>query len=214
MAAQTSARHERGAELPRDRLLAAADELFDAEGVHVIGVDRLIKQAGVARASLYSAFGSKDELVRAYLERHLKRRQAHLDHVLSQYDTANERLLAPFIDLEAAVVDCDFHGCRFISATAEARPEEASLAVTAEYRAWLRSLFSELAAEAGARDPERLGRQLAALYDGVGVAARLDQDRALAAEAARAAAETLLEAATATTGRRSSCSTSETAPAR
>jgi AcrR family transcriptional regulator len=196
MAAKASERDGRAAELPRERLLAAADELFDAEGVHVIGVDRLIKQAGVARASLYSAFGSKDELVRAYLERHLKERQAHLDQVLSQYDTAKERLLAPFIDLEAATAGSEFRGCRFINATAEARPEEASLTVTDEYRVWLRSLFSDLADEAGARDPERLGRQLAALYDGVAVAARLDEDRAVAAEAARAAAETLLEAAT------------------
>jgi AcrR family transcriptional regulator len=182
--------------LPRDRLLAAADELFEAEGVHVVGVDRLIHEAGVARASLYSAFGSKDELVRAYLERHFQERQAHLADVLSRYDTAKERLLALFIDLEAAVAGSEFRGCRFINATAEARPEEASLTVTDEYRAWLRSLFSDLAAEAGARDPERLGRQLAALYDGVAVAARLDADRALAAEAARAAAQTLVEAAT------------------
>lgn len=182
--------------MPRDRLLAAANELFDAEGVHVVGVDRLIHEAGVARASLYSAFGSKDELVRAYLERHFQERQAHLAEVLSQYDTAKERLLALFIDLEAAIAGSEFRGCRFINATAEARPDEASLTVTHEYRTWLRSLFSDLAAEAGARDPEQLGRQLAALYDGVAVAARLDTDRAVAAEAARTAAETLVEAAT------------------
>jgi AcrR family transcriptional regulator len=196
MAGKIVERDERPPGLPRDRLLAAADDLFDAEGVHVVGVDRLIHEAGVARASLYSAFGSKDELVRAYLERHLQERQAHLAEVLSQHATAKERLLALFIDLEEAIVGSEFHGCRFISATAEARPGEASLSVTDEYRTWLRSLFSDLAAEAGARDPQQLGRQLAALYDGVAVAARLDADRAIAAEAARTAAETLVNAAT------------------
>jgi AcrR family transcriptional regulator len=196
MAGKTVEGDERSLGLPRDRLLTAADELFDAEGVHVVGVDRLIHEAGVARASLYSAFGSKDELVRAYLERHFQERQAHLAEVLSQHSTAKERLLALFIDLEEAIAGSEFRGCRFISATAEARPEEASLTVTAEYRTWLRSVFSDLAAEAGARDPKQLGLQLAALYDGVAVAARLDADRAIAAEAARTAAETLVNAAT------------------
>jgi AcrR family transcriptional regulator len=195
MAARTSERQEKVGS-PHDRLLAAADELFDAEGVHVVGVDRLIHEAGVARASLYSAFGSKDELVRAYLERHFQERQSRLGEMLAQYDTPKERLLALFIDLETAIAGSEFRGCRFINATAEARPEEASLTVTDEYRTWLRSVFSTLAAEAGARDPERLGRQLAALYDGVAVAARLDADPAVAAEAARTAAETLIEAAT------------------
>jgi AcrR family transcriptional regulator len=60
----------------RDRLLAAADELFYAEGVHVVGVDRIVERAGVAKASLYSIFGSKDELIRAYLQaRHAARRE-------------------------------------------------------------------------------------------------------------------------------------------
>ena len=52
----------------RERLLAAANELFYNEGVHTVGIDRVIDQAGVAKASLYNTFGSKDELVRAYLE--------------------------------------------------------------------------------------------------------------------------------------------------
>src|SRR4030081_2460352 len=53
---------------PRERLLAAANELFYAEGVHTVGIDRIIEHAGVAKASLYSTFGSQEELVRAYLE--------------------------------------------------------------------------------------------------------------------------------------------------
>ena len=52
----------------RARLLAAADELFYAEGVQSVGIDRVIEHAGVAKATLYSAFGSKDGLVRAYLQ--------------------------------------------------------------------------------------------------------------------------------------------------
>ena len=53
----------------RDRLLASANELFYSEGVHSVGIDRVIEHAGVAKASLYNSFGSKEELVHAYLAR-------------------------------------------------------------------------------------------------------------------------------------------------
>ena len=61
-----------------DRLLAAANELFYAEGVHTVGIERVIERAGVAKASLYSAFGSKDELVRAYLRGRAETRQRRI----------------------------------------------------------------------------------------------------------------------------------------
>ena len=51
----------------RERLLAAADELFYSEGVQTVGIDRIIEHAGVAKASLYNLFGSKEALVAAYL---------------------------------------------------------------------------------------------------------------------------------------------------
>ena len=51
----------------RERLLAAANDLFYAEGVQTVGIDRVIERAGVAKASLYNLFGSKEELVAAYL---------------------------------------------------------------------------------------------------------------------------------------------------
>ena len=57
----------------RDRLLIAADELFYRDGVHRVGIDRVIERAGVAKASLYAAFGSKEELVVAYLEARAQR---------------------------------------------------------------------------------------------------------------------------------------------
>jgi AcrR family transcriptional regulator len=65
---EASALTSRGRPSARERLLAAANELFYNEGVHTVGIDRIIEHAGVAKASLYNTFGSKDELVRAYLE--------------------------------------------------------------------------------------------------------------------------------------------------
>src|ERR1700749_2318091 len=80
----------------RDRLLEAADELFYEQGIHTVGIDTIIERAGVAKASLYSAFGSKDELIRAYLElRHDERTQRY-EVGLAKYKTAREKLLGVF----------------------------------------------------------------------------------------------------------------------
>ncbi len=176
-------------------MLAAADELFYAEGVHVVGVDRIVERAGVTKASLYSIFGSKDELVRAYLEKHFLGRQARIARILAAHSTPRERLLAVFAEVDGLLAGSAFRGCKFISAAAESRPGDASEVVAEKYRAWLWSVFTDLAREAGATDAKQVGRQLFLLYDGAAVAARMDDDRAAAAKAMRTAAVTLLDAA-------------------
>lgn len=179
----------------RERLLTAANELFYEEGVHTVGIDRVIARAGVAKASLYSTFGSKDELVRAYLQTRHALRQERITRALARCDTPRERILCVFDVLGEVVAEPGFHGCAFINASVEARPGSAVEQVTHASRAWIRALFVDLAREAGAGDPERLAQQLALLYDGASVAAQLDRDPGVAA-VARAAAATLLDAAT------------------
>jgi AcrR family transcriptional regulator len=179
---------------PRERLLAAADELFYAEGVHSVGIDRVIERADVARASLYGTFGSKDELVRAYLEHRMDISTTRLRTAIDAHTDPRERLLSVF-DVQATLFAVpDYRGCAFNRATAEARPGSAADEVTQAYRRWLRDLFEELGAAAGAPDPVLLGRQIHVLYDGGMLAASLDQDTAIAA-ASRAAAGALLDAA-------------------
>ena len=179
----------------RDRLLAAADELFYAEGVHVVGVDRIVRRAGVTKASLYNTFGSKDELVRTYLENHFRRRQARVAQILAAHTGPRERLLAVFGEVEGLLAGSAFRGCRFISAAAESAPGEPGEVVAGKYRAWLWSLFTDLARELGARDPKQVGRQLFLLYDGAAVAARMDEDRGAAAKAVRSAVIALMGSA-------------------
>jgi AcrR family transcriptional regulator len=184
---------ERGS--ARERLLTAADKLFYAEGVHVVGVDRIVEQAGVTKASLYNTFGSKDELVRAYLEQHMRRRQERIARILTASDTPRERIVAIFAEVEGLLAGSQFRGCRFISAAAEARPGDASEVMAAKYRTWLLSLFTDLAEAAGAIDANQLGRRLLLLYDGGAVAARMDPDRDAAARAMHSAVVALLDAA-------------------
>jgi AcrR family transcriptional regulator len=181
---------------PRERLLAVASRLFYDEGVHVVGIDRIIDEAGVAKASLYSNFGSKDGLIRAYLEEHFEARQEQVARILAKHDSPRDQLLGLFVEIETLLKGPAFRGCRFLNASAEARPDESVVVVTEEYRTWLRTVFTDLAKAAGARNPKRLGRQLALVYDGAAVAARIDEDRAGAADAARTAAASLIDAAT------------------
>ena len=103
---------------PRDKLLAAASELFYEDGVHTVGIDRIIEHAGVSKGSLYNTFGSKDELVRAYLEtRHASVTQRIMQAV-DRYDTPRERLLAVFEGQGELFAQPDYRGCAFARASA------------------------------------------------------------------------------------------------
>jgi AcrR family transcriptional regulator len=177
----------------RERLLAAANELFYDEGVHTVGIDRVIERAGVAKASLYNTFGSKDELVRAYLEMRHARVAERVTRYLERYDTPRERLLGVFEAQGETFADPTFRGCAFVAASAES-PGESVTRASDDYRGWVRGLFTDLAREAGAADPELLARQLHMIYDGASLSVRLDRNSAATAMA-RAAAETLLDAA-------------------
>jgi AcrR family transcriptional regulator len=187
----------------RERLLAAANDLFYEEGVHTVGIDRVIERAGVAKASLYSTFGSKDELVRAYLAGRAAARQERISKRIARFHAPREQILAVFDLMGEIVVEPKFRGCAFVNASAEGPKGPSKVRqVCAEYRGWLRTLFTRLAGEVGADDAELVGRRLAILYDGAVVGAPFsDSPRSVAAEA-RAMAEELLDAHAATSKRR------------
>ena len=178
----------------RERLLAAANELFYNEGVHTVGIDRIIEQAGVAKASLYNTFGSKEELVRAYLETRYASVTQRLMRAVDRYSAPRERLLAVFEGEGELFAQPGYRGCAFARASAESHPGDQAERAADDYRRWVRDLLTELAAQAGVPEPEALARQLHLLYEGAGQSARMDHDPAAAA-VARAAAATLLDAA-------------------
>src|ERR1700733_11119024 len=159
---------------PRERLLEAAGELFYAEGVQSVGIDRVLERAGVAKASLYSTFGSKEELVRAYLDERHSLILGRLRAAVEATDRADPvaRILAVF-DAQAELFPApSFHGCAFAAeAPRDGRIDEAARA----YRSDIRELFTELATAAGAPDPPLLASQLQLVYDGACAAANLDR---------------------------------------
>ncbi len=179
----------------RERLLAAASELFYEEGVHTVGVDRVVERAGVAKATLYTIFGSKDGLIRAYLQaRHDRTRERMTQELAARFRAPRERLIGVFEVQGLSFTEPGFRGCAFVSANAESPPGSSIEEATEDYRTWVRSLFLDLARQAGAANPEHLARQLVLLYDGAGISAWMDHD-ASTAQAAQTIAAALVEAA-------------------
>jgi AcrR family transcriptional regulator len=185
---------------PRERLLKAADELFYAEGINSVGIDRVIERADVARASLYSTFGSKDELIRGYLERRMEISKERLRVAAEAHADPREALLSVFAVQAATFARPGYQGCAFNRATAEASPGTAAYEVPRAYRRWLHDFFAGLAAAAGVAEPDLLASQIQLLYDGAMLAASLDGNGGGVAAASRTAAEALLDVALAHPG--------------
>jgi len=181
----------------RERILATAFRLFYAHGLRAAGIDTIIAESGVAKATFYKYFPAKDDLILAYLE--------HVDGVWSgQLHAAAEaagpdparQLVGLFDALTTACRRDGYRGCAFINAAAESpsgtRVHERTVAHKQSILAWI----TELAEEAGARNPEVLARSLTLILDGGLASGVLDGDPAAAA-AAKATAEQLVAAAVA-----------------
>jgi len=179
----------------RDRLLAAANELFYAEGIQTVGIDRIIERAGVAKASLYNHFRSKEELVAAYLASRHELTTSRLAAAMARVDDPREKILAVFDAQAQQFAQADFNGCAFTAASTEALRGGLVEAAADEFRASIRGMFTDLAEQAGAADPVTLGRQLHLLYDGAGLAARMDRHDPGIAPSVCEAAESLLDVA-------------------
>ena len=189
MAVQNAARPS-----ARERLLAAANELFYEEGVHTVGIDRVIEHAGVAKGSLYNTFGSKDELIHAYLKGRHEKIAERITRALESYDTPRDRLLGVFEAQGQSLAESGFRGCAFARASAESHPGDRVEQAYRDYRGWVRSLFTRLAGEAGAPDPAALAQQLPLLTGARGGGPRWSPPPA-AAGAPGPAAAALLDAA-------------------
>jgi AcrR family transcriptional regulator len=179
----------------RERLLSAANELFYAEGVQTVGIDRIVERAGVAKASLYNLFGSKEELVAAYLASRHDRTAARLIEAMEQVDDPRAKILAVFDTQAQLYQQPDFNGCAFLSATTEAPARGLVEQAADRFRTSIRTMFTDLAEQAGASDPATLGRQLHVMYDGAGVAGRMDHQDPGLAPSVRQAVVALLDAA-------------------
>jgi AcrR family transcriptional regulator len=181
---------------PRERLLAAARELTYRQGIGV-GVDAILKEANVARRSLYEHFGGKDGLIAEVLRLAAADDEAVYREVMrTAGDDPRTRLLAIFDDMLAKVIaDPDFRGCRYLSADlALANPDHPAHGITREYRDHIHELLADELVKLGHQQPESAAHQLLLLIDGTlaAGATRPDSDPA---HLARQLAEQVIDAA-------------------
>src|SRR3954447_4854952 len=181
-----------GRRLPaRERLLDAADRLFYAEGVHRVGIDRIIEDAGVAKGSLFYNFTGKDDLVAAYLAARDERRRARTARAQEGLEDPVERMLAVFDVLHEAATTPGYNGCPFANANAEATSDGVETRALRTHRGWLSDLLLALAQEAGYAAPGDVVASLRLLYDGAVAGAHLD-GHAAAVRLARSMARDVL----------------------
>jgi AcrR family transcriptional regulator len=176
----------------RQRLLDTAEDLFYAEGIRAVGVERILTASGVGRASLYRHFPGKDDLVVAVLRR---RDEQWRDWLAQRVAALGGGPLAVFDALRERFARNDFRGCAFINTMVEAAdPDSAAHRVAAEHKRHVIEYLAGLLAADGFRDPRTLAPQLVMLMDGAIVTA-LRERTTEPADQARATAEAVLGAA-------------------
>ncbi|GAA1088500.1 MULTISPECIES: helix-turn-helix domain-containing protein [Kitasatospora] len=180
----------------RERLLTAAERLFYEEGIRAVGVERILSESGVGRASFYRHFPSKDDLVVEVLRRRDAAWRSWLtDTVEASPRGTDDLALALFDGLAERFAAADFRGCAFINTMVEeADPASPAHRVAAEHKEKVIEYLDGLLAAAGYRGHRTLAGQLALLGDGAIVAA-LRERTTDAAPRARAVAEALLATA-------------------
>lgn len=181
----------------RERILDTAFALFYARGIRAVGVDLIIAESDVAKATFYKHFPAKDELVLAYLDKvdGIWSGQLHAAAAAAGDDPV-DRLVGMFDALTSACRREGYRGCAFINAAAESAPGSAAHQRTIAHKDAVRAWVRELAEQAGAIDPEGLARSLTLVLDG-GLSDGAMAASPEAASRAKATARVLVEAATA-----------------
>jgi AcrR family transcriptional regulator len=177
----------------RERILDTAYELFSRRAIRDVGVDEVIERAGVAKATLYRHFPSKDDLVIAFLERREERwTLAWVEaEARRRGGTPEERLLAIFELFDEWFRRDDFEACSFINVMLEMGPAHPAGQASVRHLASIRAIVARLAEEAGLRDPESFAHSWHILMKGAIVSAAEGDTQA--AQRARSMASLLIK---------------------
>ncbi len=159
----------------RERLLRVASGLFYREGIHTTGLERVLAEAEVTRATLYRHFAGKEDLVLAYL----REEDAALRALFSE---ASETVADPAAMVDAVIAsiaaDIERHhtrGCPFINAAAEYPDQDSPVRrLIAEHRTWFRATLEQVFDAAGVPDSEAAAASFVLLRDAALVGGYLD----------------------------------------
>ena len=148
------------------RIVLAAEDLFYNRGITAVGVDLIAERSGVTKRTLYNQFGSKDNLVAAYLNARGERWRSLVEATVAASSDPVSAVTAPFVALEEWS-KTNVRGCAFINALAELPdPSYQAYRSAADQKHWLLDLFEHLATAAGCTQPDDLATQLLVLHEG------------------------------------------------
>ena len=177
----------------RERVVDAADRLFYGRGIGTVGMDAVRDESGASLKAIYKEFPSKEDLVLAVLARRHERWTTGVEAAVDRISDPRERLLAMYDHLAEWFGDTDFRGCGFINVFGELGASSPRVAdAVREHKRSFQAYVDRLVAAAGA--PPALGPQLAILAEGAQTTAAIS-GAPDAADVARAAARTLIDAA-------------------
>jgi AcrR family transcriptional regulator len=164
---------------PKDRLLRTASRLFYTEGIQAVGIERLVTEAQVTRATFYRHFPSKDDLVSAYLTATAKGIREAVGRARED-KSPREAIRSVMAVLGDSTLEDGFRGCQFLNAAAEYPDRDHPVrSVIDDQRTWLFGVLRDLSADMGHPDPDHAARVLVLLHDGAFQAAELDDAKAV-----------------------------------
>ncbi|PWR19475.1 TetR/AcrR family transcriptional regulator [Zavarzinia aquatilis] len=178
---------------PETKLLQTAQRLFCSEGIHATGVARIIREAGVARKTLYDKYGSKENLLRAVFRAEADMWFRWFDHDLPGTGAdARGRILHLFDLLQHWFAGGNFFGCVFINAVAEHEKEGGWVrGIALDHRRRINERLHGLVTEAGIEDAELATEKLSLVIDGAIVTAMVTANPSVAAIGRATAADIL-----------------------
>ncbi|MYS38982.1 MULTISPECIES: TetR/AcrR family transcriptional regulator [unclassified Streptomyces] len=151
----------------RARLLGTAVRIFYAEGIHSVGIDRIIAEAQVTRATLYRHFTGKEDLVLAYLDQADQGIRAQLSAAQESARTPDDKVRAVGRAIAEGIRSDGFRGCAFLNAAAEyPDPSHPIHQAVLAHRQWFLDTVTGLLARVGDAPAETAGRHFAMLRDG------------------------------------------------
>jgi len=153
----------------RDRILDVATRLFATHGIHAVGLQQIIDECGCGKNVLYREFGSKDELVVAYLERCRETWNANVERAARSAASGPMPPLVALVDVVAREAAAEgFRGCPLRNAFAEfPDPSHPAHQVIVAHYAERRDHLRDLAGRTGAPDPDALADRIALIIDGI-----------------------------------------------
>jgi len=158
-----------------EQILIAAGGLFYKEGIRVVGIDRIIEEANVAKATLYRHFPSKDHLVEAYLRQRHERVIKSFEEVTSNIVSPRDQVATIFGNLFQKAESPEFRGCAFALAVAEHGDSERVVSIARHHKSALRALFKMIMSRAGSKS-ELAAVNLAMLYEGALATVAVDRN--------------------------------------